>query len=335
MKKNLPVFFILILIVSCKVLSKEESSAVESMAKSMNASAVLPANYVIDYYKITLEARQMEISTTTDPADKITQLDGFIKNKAGTDTIYEKYKAGYDILNIYSALLLSFTSDKYLTAFNKSDSAFNKSIDDLISKYNSSQAKADSIPSSLGGFVELLISKVGSYTVRALQRKYLKQLVDEADPYIQKICQGYINVDNYIAVARIQAAKNEINHVYTLFLTGVQSSVEYGASFQSKKDTGAISISPDDANPYNYFQHYDPIYLRWSNGLSVLEQLSRENLAAFKQVMKSHSKLKDMLDKKSTLAEFSATVGDLGASVAKLKSSYSKFESDLTPKTSK
>lgn len=308
------VFYLLVIVAmsSCAVLNKQEKTSVQTLAKAMNTGADLPADFAKQYYDIAFENLQLTVSFITNPADKVQQLKQLDTTRREADSVIKLYASGFGILKKYADLILALTDTSFLNAFNREKDAFVPAFDSLIVKYNTYYPSNKLPVTSLGSFAGKVLEEIGSRRIRYLQRKYLKELVQNADSVVANICSQYKTLDFYIKSKQLKYLDKDVDANYNDFVKTMND--------QGRKDA------------YNYYQFYDPIYLKWRNKISVLRQFNQQTVEAMGKIIISHKKLLLGLEKKQTFKDLFIAIKDLYGSVNSLKESYSKFEKDFKPK---
>jgi hypothetical protein len=308
--------FGIFLFFGCRVLSKQESKGVQALAKALNTSGDLPANFAKQYYDLSFETLQASASHEKDPATKISVLNDQINLHKEADSIVKGYSSGFGILKKYADLLLALSDTGYLKEFTKQKDAFVPAFDSLIAKYNSYYPKQKLPVASLGGFAGKLIDELGSRRIRYLQHKYLKQLLNDADTIISHICKEYQILDFYKNNKQIESLNTDIELKYVDFMKFI--------NLGSQSD------------PYSYYKFFDPIYLDWKNKVSTLGEFNTQTNATLAKLRVAHKQLINELDKKVSFKDFTKKLWDLYGSINSLEESYNKFKKDLTPsKTNK
>ena len=154
--------FGLFLSFGCRVLNKQESKDVQSLAKALNTGSDLPAKFAKQYYDISIETQQALKSHQKDLTLKIQSLDSLIALQNEADSIVKGYNSGFGILRKYADLLLALTDTSYSKELSKQKDAFIPAFDSLIVKYNTYTPKNKLPVNSLGGLVGKLIDEIGN-----------------------------------------------------------------------------------------------------------------------------------------------------------------------------
>jgi hypothetical protein len=296
----------------CKVLSKNEANSVQGLAKAMSTSADFQSEFIKQYYGIALETSLLGKAATTNPADKISELNEQLNFQSQVDTVITGYTAGFGILKKYAQLLLALCDDTYLKELNKQNSSFVPAFDTLVARYNHFNPGHSLPVASSGGLVSSVIDQIGSHRIGRLQRKYLKVLIDTANPIIEQITDEYRNIDFYKNNENLKTLDNTIDHAYKNFV----------------KQTSFNDSSRNQT--FAYYTQYDPIYLNWKNKLLNLSAFNQQSTVSMAKVKLAHVKLKEQFHKKASRREFLNNVQDLYASINALYESYEKFSNDLS-----
>jgi hypothetical protein len=224
------------------------------------------------------------------------------------------YNSGYDILNLYASLLLAFTDEsEYQNNLAKQKDEFIPAFDSLASKFNTLNPHNKIQINSIGILFSNIIQEVGSRRIRYLQRKYLKELVENGNDLVVQICDHYkTNGGIYNNKKQLADLDTEIDRTYKNFI----------------KD---VNLDTENTNTYRFYTLYDPIYLNWKNKKNLINDLYNLNAKAFSEIKNSHQKLKELLEQKATINDLTSSLNDLYAGLHILNESYKNFEKSLTP----
>lgn len=312
MDKFILTFISILVFAGCKVLSKQESTSVKSVAKAINLSAGLPSDFAKQYYNLLLESNQLSASFEKDPAIKISLLKKLIKERTIAEEIVSEYLTGYSLLKKYAELLLALTDSSYFKELDKQKNAFIPVFDTLVLRYNTFNPDHKMPMNSLGALVSNLIQEIGTRRIGYLQRKFLRKLVTEADPIITRICDKYKAIDFYKNNVQLASLGNTLDDNFKAFI----------------KD---INMDKNHADTYSYYNLYDPIYLSWKNKEATLSEFNENSIKTISNITSTHFKLKEMLNKKSSAKDITQNLQSLYASLNALQESYKKFHKDLSP----
>ena len=299
---------------SCRVLSNAETQSTQALAKAMTNCSKLPAAYTKEYYDITLEISQFKAAAIKNPSEKIDALKEILTDRAQAETIVNGYSSGYDILKLYAGLLLAFTDEtEYQNNLTNQKNAFIPAFDSLTSKFNTLYPHNKIPITSLGALFTDIFQEVGSRRIRYLQRKYLKDLVENGNDLVSQICDHYNSSGNfYSSKHQLTGLDGDIDRTYKNFVK-------------------EVNLDSGNSNTYQFYTLYDPIFLNWKNKKNLINELYDLNARAFSQIKDSHQKLKELLEKKGTLGDLTASLNDLYSGLNTLNESYQKFQKNLTP----
>lgn len=308
--RTIGVGLLLVNLYACRVLSKSETASVASLAKAIDASATMPADFAKQYYGVLLDSKQALIAPVTDPVEKVTQLKELLDFRKLADSVVAHYTAGYGILKKYAQLMLAITDTSYLKELAKQKEAFTPALDSLVAKYNTYNKGQDLPVKSLGDLAAALIDKVGGRRLGYLQRKFLKGLVRDADTAIAQICDNYKKFDFY---------KNE------KFISDLETTLD-----ENYKKFLKLANTTSQDKVMNDLKVYDPLYLDWKNKEAALQEFNKQSQASIDKLRKAHAKLKQALDKNASFKDFVFNLKDLYGSVNSLSDSYKKFQKDFS-----
>jgi hypothetical protein len=122
----------------------------------------------------------------------------------------ERAIKSFEVLELYSRLLLQLTSDNYTDALNAKSTDLGESLDSAIEYYNS---RFGTSISSFGGYAAgILRSSAGLY-IRAKQAGALQRIVADADPAIDELTKAIIRTLTAVELGigkEIDTLENEI-----------------------------------------------------------------------------------------------------------------------------
>ena len=294
------------------MLSPKEGKIIQSLAGAMKTTAPAPGEFVKQYYDLLIDVQKLKVAIIQPDRSLIRKFDDVISQQRQEDSLIEGFNAGYAVLADYADLLLALTDDTNTKTLKRQDDAFIASFDTAVVKYNSFTSGTKLPASSLGGLVSKIVVEVGTRRIRYLQRKYLLDLVTQADSVIQPLCDNYIIIDHTRDSTAINIDRADLRNTFLSFL---------------------ISIGDDtvSASAYNRYVNYDPVYYNWINKLDALKALDQSNTAAFKKIKTSHTELLNALKDKTTFVALLGSVKDLYGSINGINESYKQLQKDLTP----
>ena len=311
MKKNyFPALILMGFVFGCKVLSKQETAGLQSLTKAMDTASILPSKFVCDYYGVAFETQQANYAVQLDNPKKIDDLDKLVAEESEADSIVKGYSSGYGVLKKYADLLLSLSDTAYLKAFSKQKDAFIPSFDTLIVNYNNYFPKNKLPVATLGSLIGKVVDEIGSRRIKYLQRKYLRQVVTEADTVVNTICRHYNIIDFYKNNKQLASLNTDIEQSYKAML----------------KYVALAKIS----DPFYFYKQCDPIYLTWKNKANVLTNFNIQTLNSMTNIAIAHTKFKKELYKKTSFKDFTISLQALYGSVNALQENYQKFRRNFS-----
>src|SRR5690606_33275859 len=108
--------------------------------------------------------------------------------------LVEAYATAYKIVEAYADLVLVLLDEKYLQEFKKAEPTWQLTFDKMIKQYNN--ASLTKISGSLSRFTAAVVQDIGRLKLKSLQKKYLKQALQEAQLPFIIICEDFIVLDS-------------------------------------------------------------------------------------------------------------------------------------------
>ncbi len=266
---------ICIAVASCSGLKKSQVVATEKFALAAKGISRTPSDIYFRISTLKSESQSLQLSSILATNDSSAESIRLLKENHDEQTQFlrlaEEYSTAYFIIEKYTDLVMSLLKTSYMDGFIKSKGAWQSSFDKLLTRYNAVSLRK--IPSSVGSFTASVLQQLGKMRLGDLQKKYLLEAIRTAHEPIENICNDFITLDSLKISGELSNLPAYIDNNYASFLENIRG-----------YETGGN-------NPYFYYNAYSPIYNNWLNEISEVKLLTRQSMAAFKQLKDSYKEL--------------------------------------------
>ena len=309
-------FFLLLLttgLFGCRVLSKSQKDAISNFSEMTKTISQVPNDIYSKYYDLEHEFRNLNDATLLlhdkDLGENIANLEkSLIIDSTDTKKI-QQIKLQYGILNKFTTLLLALSNKASEDSFAKRKTEFISSFQSMRKTYNSIFPN-DTIPASLGSLVGGIVQEIGNRSIRSLQRKYVIQLLSEAQQPFKSICDYYVTTHSK-NIARFADVGKEIATQYKSYL--IQLKLD---SFTTK-------------NMALYQVTLIPMYQRWRAQAELINELAKNAKTGMKGLENSYDTLLSSLQGKIKIKDWFNNLKPLYESYGNINDAYNAYEKDL------
>lgn len=264
---------------ACTGLKHAQIAATEKFALATRGISRTPADIYFRISTLKTESQNLQLSSllaTNDSASESIQLLRSNHNEQMQFLkLAEEYSTAYFIIEKYTDLVLCLLKKDHLHSFSKSKIGWQKSFDNLVKKYNAQAI--NKIPSNVGSLTANILEQIGKMALANLQKKYLVQAIRTAHEPFRNICNDFISLDSLKINGELNALPHYLDNNYASFLENIRG-----------YETGGN-------NPYFYYNAYTPIYYNWLNEVDEIKTLTRQSMAAFRQLKDSYAELENFI----------------------------------------
>jgi len=238
------IFFLLVTVTissSCAVLTENQIKAVNQFAKATENFGPVPSNAIKAWAELQIEASAAEVASMQDEQAMWNHIETSFNTYQKILDRSERAIKSFEVLDLYSRLLLQLTSDHYTDGLNAKSKDLGESLDSAIEYYNS---RFGTSLSGFGGYAAgILRSSFGLY-IRAKQTEVLRRVVEEADPAIDELTQAIIKT--------LTAVELGIDKEVDTLQKEIKAALKYAPTIKTELSTR--KIIPDFASYMRYFE---------------------------------------------------------------------------------
>lgn len=276
---RLLLFSICLAFISCSGLKRSQVVATEKFALATKGISRTPSDIYFRISTLKSESQSLQLSSILATNDSSSESIRLLKENHAEQAQFlrlaEEYSTAYFIVEKYTDLVLSLLRTSYMDGFIKSKGAWQSSFDKLVTRYNAVSLRK--IPSSVGNFTATVLQQLGRMKLGDLQKKYLLEAIRTAHEPFENICNDFITLDSLKISGELNNLPAYIDNNYASFLENIRG-----------YETGGN-------NPYFYYNAYSPIYNNWLNEMSEVKLLTRQSMAAFRQLRDSYTELENFV----------------------------------------
>ena len=314
--KRILICIILLAALSCSSLKRSQIIATEKFALATKGISRTPTDIYFRISTIKSESQSLQLSSILATNDSSAESIRLLKENHEEQTAFlrlaEEYSTAYFIVEKYTDLVLSLLNTSYMNGFIKSKTGWQSSFDKLVTRYNA--VSLNKIPSSVGSFTASVLQQLGKMRLGSLQKKYLLEAIRTAHEPFENICNDFITLDSLKIAGELSNLPAYIDNNYASFLENIRG-----------YETGGN-------NPYFYYSSYNPIYNNWLNEMSEVKLLTRQSMAAFRQLRDSYSELENFVAGNGKEIEL-PQIDTLVQRYEDLKDTYRRFDYKRTKLT--
>lgn len=293
---------------ACSPINKAQVTEATKFAQATKGISRLPADIYFRLYSLKAESQSLQVNSLISTNDNATESINLLKSDFAERQQFielaEEYSTAYKIVEEYANLVLSLLDQKYLQEFKKAEPTWQLSFDKMIKQYNN--ASLTKISGSLSKFTASVIMDIGRLSLRSLQKKYLKQALQEAHKPFIIICEDFIVLDSLKIAGELANLPSHLDNNYANFLENIRA-------YELKGN-----------NPYNNFSAYSPIYTRWLSQVEEIKLISKRAVVGFRELRDAYSPLQKFMEGtgQRPVAEMEALMDQY----EKINSTYNKLK---------
>jgi hypothetical protein len=174
---------------ACAVLTEKQINAVNQFGKATENFGPVPSNAIKAWAELQITASAAEVSSMQNEEAMWNHIETSFNTYQKIVDRSERALKSFEILNLYSKLLLQLTSENYTDALNAKSKDLGEALDSSIDYYNT--RFGSSISSFGGNAAGVLRATVGLY-IRAKQTEVLRKAVEDADPAIDELTRSIV-----------------------------------------------------------------------------------------------------------------------------------------------
>lgn len=209
------------------------------------------------------------------------------------------------LVGSYAECLLSLVDEDYYKSVRTETIELSLQLATALSAYNKNFKK--NIPLNAGDFLGFVVNKLGSVKMKQLQKKYLKEFINNGDLIITDVCDYFTNEMALSLENEMSSLDKQFDNVMSNFYDNIEQ-------YQRKQDV----------NPFDYLKNYNPIYLTLKEKLNNLHYMEAAIMAAMKKIKSTHTLLKVSIDNK-IFPQLTQEVKELYAITQEIKTVYLKL----------
>jgi hypothetical protein len=293
------------IITGCNTLQQTHTSNVKVFAKAAKDISTAPGDLYHSISNFRHDLKMVEISTLFSEDLVITQLNDALIRKIQFEKNANQINEACVLIESYSECLLALTDNGYQKNLGKQSNDFALRMTTALSTYNKYSNKK--IPSSIGSFLSVVVTKVGSIKLRQLQKKYLKEFVESGSLIINDVCNYFSEDVSASLNLELGSLKNQFEELMKTFYNSVKD-------YQKKQNV----------NPYDYLTQYNPLYISLKQKLISLDSLKNRTIEAMGQIKSTHEILKTSVNIHMP-DELLAEVKELYATTLSLKKAFTSL----------
>jgi len=292
------IFFSLIVLSSCTVLTNSQIKNVNAFAGSAKSFSDFPSEVLRKRSDLVFQEKL--VAAIQFPATQIKRAvsdaqSNYKSQRKQADSIDLSLK----LIQQYSTLLSKLSSPAYVEDLTKNTDELNENISDLVTEAN--KVLPNKIPANVGAALTKAIFLVGERLTKQKQAKALKEFIPEGEILIQA------SVKNLA-----EALRGDLSQLITMdrekFITTY---------------TNAVLDKPDKVD-FNSLQFYANTLSDYEN----LEELRKKCIDAAEKLGKAHTKLNASIKNKMEVTEIFQETQDLIRSVQDLFKTFKELSSD-------
>ena len=311
-------FWIIILFVSfasgCTVIRNSQQEDLAEFAHMAIKVADVPGDIYTRYYELNHQYKILNSASQFMDAPKVTDAISDLELKeediAMDDAKIHAFKVQYEIMKKFAALLMAMTDPVYRDNFVKEKDDFMTSFN-LLSKKCNTLFPTSRLPSSLGGLVGSLVQEIGSRSIQYMQRKYLVQLLKEAEPSFTAICNFYIDQHAKEIELLCRNLKEETDHAFSTYVNNIKNDNQSGN------------------NLLLYQDRLVPLYQSWQAKVKIIRQLSDNQIESMEKLRDAYNAMQHSLVSKMTLREMIPEMGSLYNSFGNIRDAYEQYADEM------
>lgn len=306
------IFYIIVLFTlgfnACSPINKAQVTEAANFAQATKTISRMPADIYFRLYSLKAASQSLQvnslISTSDDAVESIQLLKSDFAERQQFMQLVEEYSTAYKIVEEYANLVLSLLDQKYLQEFRKQEPTWQLSFDKMIKQYNN--ASLTKISGSLSRFTAAVVQDIGQLGLKSLQKKYLKQALQEAHIPFLIICEDFIVLDSLKIAGELATMPSHLDNNYANFLENIRA-------YELKGN-----------NPYNNYTAYSPIYTSWLSQVEEIKVISQRAVAGFRKLRDAYPALQQYIETENNrpVKEMEALMDQY----EKIISTYNKFK---------
>jgi len=168
----------------CAVLTRSQVGQVKQFAAAAKTYDSIPADVLIARRDIGVTDAALTTSTLTDPNSAWQKAETAASSYSFLSAQSQRLSQALKILDVYSDLLTTLSSNTFNDSLNKSATALGNNLDKLVRDYNTSFK--GNLP-AVGAVAGAAVRGLGGIFIRYKQAQLLKAYVDQADPMIAQL----------------------------------------------------------------------------------------------------------------------------------------------------
>lgn len=279
----------------CCVLTRSQVEAVSDFAAATKDFPDQPATVMVAHAKLRSERGLLLASTLSNPTPALTALERGVGQDEQLRALADSASAALAILEDYTALLGTLSSDQFTKALQNSAVKLGASIDQGVAAFNKAQTNSANQIDPFGDAVAAVVRGGGGIIIRQMQYKALKDAVITADP----------------AVAKMTDAVRALMSAYVA-QSGTEPTMDlFGAEFQQIRDAFPRMRSSGGHWDLATLDRVEAA-LRQSH---LGAQLAKDSMRAAGSYRAAHTALRAALERDTDVSALKEQIGTLAAEV--------------------
>ncbi|MBS1609142.1 MAG: hypothetical protein JSS70_10370 [Bacteroidetes bacterium] len=303
-------FIILLIFISCSPAKPEYLQNVASFGRTTRQLSTAPGDLYQQISDFRHELRLVRASVLFNGDSVISTLNRLmIYKKSFEENVAVTYSA-CNIISTYAECLLSITDQRYVRANGIETADLGLKLNNVISGFSIN--KNAKLPKTVGSFLGMVVTEIGSARIEKLQKKYLKEFIDTGSVLINTISDYLVDVVGENLNLELPLLDQQFNDAMLQFYYNIEP-------YERK-----IEI-----NHYDYLEKFNPLYLSMKERLENLHRLQQKTIIAMQNIKSAHAALQAAADG-NTVSDSTEEMKKLYNSMMDVTAVMKKFKQDTT-----
>ena len=314
MRYSQMIIFLILVSSGCSVMHNSQKEALAEFSHMSISVADVPGDIYAKYYELNHQYKILNSAADFMDApnvnDAIKNLELKEKDMAIDEAKIHAFDVQYEILKKFGSLLLAMTDKSHEDEFVKQKEEFATSFQLLRKKCNTLFPSIN-LQNSLGGLVAAVVQEIGTRSIQSLQRKYLNQLLKEAERPFIAICDFYIDQHSKEIDQLCKNLPEETVQAYSTYLYNIKS---------------------DSLLANNLLLYQDrlvPLYQSWQSKVKVILQLAKNQKESMQNLKEAYTALEKSLSTSATLKEMLPEISSLYNSYTNIRDAYACYAGEM------